>query len=162
MTNLKIWAAGLALLAWSGNTMAQNETDALRYSQLGFGGTARVQGLAGAQTALGADAGTMAGNPAGLGLYGRSEITFSPGFNFNNTSSFLNNTSTDDSRNNFNISQIGAVFTDRKADDVIGDWRSGSFGIGFTRLNSFQANTSYSGNVSDDRSFLQSFQDRIN
>ncbi|MBK0404198.1 hypothetical protein I5M27_14475 [Adhaeribacter sp. BT258] len=161
MKNLKILATGLALLAWSSCALAQNETDALRYSQLGFGGTARIQGIAGAQIALGADASTMAGNPAGLGLYRRSEFTFSPGFSFNNTESFLGNTSTPDSRNNFNISQVGAVFTDRKADDVVSDWRSGSFGIGFTRLNSFQANTSYTGQVEDKNSLLQSFDDNI-
>ncbi|KAA9331859.1 OmpP1/FadL family transporter [Adhaeribacter soli] len=161
MKNLKIIAAGLALLAWSGKAMAQNETDALRYSLLGFGGTARVQGLAGAQTALGADASTMAGNPAGLGLYRKSEVTFSAGLNFNETKSRFGGISTPDSRNNFNIPQLGIVFADRKPDEVEGKWRGGSFGIGFTRLNSFQSRTSYETNLADQNSFLQSLQDNI-
>ena len=136
--------------------MAQNEVDALRYSQLGFGGTARIQGLAGAQTALGADASTMAGNPAGLGLYRKGEFTFTPGFNFNETESTLRGNITPDSRNIFNISQLGVVFTDRKADDVVNNWRSGSFGIGFTRLNSFQMRTTYEGPVADESALAQS------
>src|SRR5688500_7572759 len=102
MKYFKIVAAGLVFLAWSGLAYGQNETDALRYTQLGFGGTARIQGIAGAQHALGADAATMAGNPAGLGLYRRSEFTFSPGFTFNDTKSQLGNTNTPDARNNFN------------------------------------------------------------
>lgn len=137
--------------------MAQNEVDALRYSQLGFGGTARIQGLGGAQTALGADASTMSGNPAGLGLYRKGEFTFSPGFNFNETESTLRGNVTPDSKNNFNISQLGAVFTDRKADDVVNNWRSGSFGIGFTRLNNFNVHTSYEGPVTDKSALAQSF-----
>ena len=161
MNKFKIWATGLALLACGSRAFAQNETDAIRYSMLGFGGTARMQGIAGAQTALGPDASNMAGNPAGLGFYRKSEFTFSPGFNFNNTDSFLGTSSTPDSRNNFNIPQIGVVFTNRKADEVVSDWRSGSFGFGFTRLNSLQANTSYTGTVADNKSFLQSLDDNI-
>ncbi|HSI91080.1 MAG TPA: hypothetical protein VK927_08185, partial [Adhaeribacter sp.] len=83
MNNVKIWLAGLALVALAGNASAQNEVDALRYSNLSFGGTARIQGIGGAQTALGADASSMNGNPAGLGFYRKSEFTFSPGLNFN-------------------------------------------------------------------------------
>lgn len=157
----KIWVAGLALLAWSTSVYAQNEVDALRYSYLGFGGTARIQGLAGAQTALGADASTMAANPAGLGLYRKGEFTFTPGFNFNETKSTLNGNTVQGDRNTFNISQMGLVFTDRKPDDVVSKWRSGSFGIGFTRLNNFQVTSNYQSGVSEERSFLQSLQDQI-
>src|SRR5688572_242409 len=161
MKHFKILAAGLALLACGSSAMAQNETDALRYSFLGFGGTARIQGIAGAQTALGADASNMAVNPAGLGLFRKSEFTISPGFTFNNTDSFLGNSATAASRNNFNIPQIAIVFADHKADDVVGDWRGGSFGMAYTRLNSFQANTSYTGTVGDEKSFLQSIDENI-
>ncbi len=159
MKNIKILVSGLALLAWSTQTMAQNEVDALRYSQLGFGGTARIQGIAGAQTALGADGSTMAGNPAGLGVYRKSEVTFTPGFNFNETKSTYKGTTVPDSRNTFNISQLGLVITSRKADDVVNNWRSGSFGIGFTRLNDFQTRSTYEGRVKDNESIVQSFYD---
>src|SRR5688572_9044781 len=161
MKKLILIAAGLALLGWSGRAMAQNDSDALRYSQLTFGGTARIQGIAGAQTALGADPSTMAVNPAGLGLYRKSEFTFTPSVNFNETQSFLSGISTSDSKNNFNISQMGFVFTDRKADDVVSKWRSGSFGVGFSRVNNFHIRTSYAGTISNGHSLLQSLQDNI-
>jgi hypothetical protein len=161
MNKMKIMLSGLALLACSATAFAQNEVDALRYSRLDFGGTARIQGIAGAQHALGADASTLSGNPAGLGLYRKSEATFSLGPSFNETSSRYGNTTTTDSRNNFNIPQFGIVFTDRKPDEELRDWRSGSFGISFTRLNSFQGRTSYEGAVMDKNSLLQSLDESV-
>lgn len=119
--------------------------DAQRFSRTTFGGTARYMGLAGAATALGADAGTMFVNPAGLGFYRKSEFTFSPAFNFANTSTdFLNQTSFD-SRQNFNIANIGIVFSGAKDDAEEGSWRGGSFGISLTRMNNFQNQFSYRG-----------------
>ena len=87
---------GLALLCLAGEVSAQNEVDALRYSRLDFGGTARSQAIGGAQTALGADAGNLSGNPAGLGLYRRSEFSFTPGISFGNTSSAVDGLSSVD------------------------------------------------------------------
>jgi len=134
---------GLALLCLAGTASAQNQVDALRYSQLGLGGTARVQGIGGAQAALGADAGNLAGNPAGLGLFRRSEFTFTPGVHFNSTTSEVDGNQSVDQRNNINISGLGVVFSNRKSDGTEGNWRGGSFGIGFTRQNSFQNKFNY-------------------
>lgn len=134
---------GLALLCLSGNVMAQNENDALRYSHLGMGGTARVQAIGGSQTALGGDAGNLAGNPAGLGLYRRSEFTFTPGIQFGNTESKIEGTSSVDQRQGLNLGGLGLVLSRRKSDGTEGAWRGGSFGIGFTRQNSFQNKFNY-------------------
>ncbi|PIQ22542.1 MAG: hypothetical protein COW65_02595 [Cytophagales bacterium CG18_big_fil_WC_8_21_14_2_50_42_9] len=134
---------GLALLCLAGTASAQNQVDALRYSQLGLGGTARVQGIGGAQAALGADAGNLAGNPAGLGMFRRSEFTFSPGVHFNNTTSQLEGNESVDQRNNLNVSSLGVVFSNRKSDGTEGNWRGGAFGIGFTRQNDFQNKFNY-------------------
>ena len=54
---------------------AQNEQDALRYSQNKLFGSARVQGAGGAFGALGADASAVAINPAGIALYRRNELS---------------------------------------------------------------------------------------
>jgi long-subunit fatty acid transport protein len=135
---------GLALLCLAGNVSAQNEVDALRYSRLDFGGTARSQAIGGAQTALGADAGNLSGNPAGLGLYRRSEFSFTPGISFGNTSSTVSGGPTSvDQRQNLNLSGFGLVFAKRKSDGTEGDWRGGAFGIGFTRQNHFQNKFNY-------------------
>jgi hypothetical protein len=135
---------GLALLCLAGNVSAQTEVDALRYSRLDFGGTARTQGIGGAQTALGADAGNLSGNPAGLGLYRRSEFSFTPGISFGNTSSRVDGLSSVDQRHNLNLSGFGLVFANRKSDGTEGQWRGGAFGIGFTRQNHFQNKFNYS------------------
>lgn len=57
---------------WS---IAQNEEDVLRYSQIEFSGTARYVGLGGAYGAIGADFSSLSSNPAGIGVYKRSEFT---------------------------------------------------------------------------------------
>jgi hypothetical protein len=134
---------GLALLCLAGNVSAQTEVDALRYSRLDFGGTARTQGAGGAQTALGADAGNLSGNPAGLGLYRRSEFSFTPGISFGNTSSTVGGLSSVDQRHNINLAGFGLVFANRKSDGTEGNWRGGAFGIGFTRQNHFQNKFNY-------------------
>lgn len=142
MKSIKI-LTGLALLCLAGEVAAQNEVDALRYSRLDFGGTARTQAIGGAQTALGADAGNLSGNPAGLGLYRRSEFSFTPGITFGNTTSSVTGQSSVDQRNNINLAGFGIVFANRKSEGTEGSWRGGSFGIGFTRQNHFQNKFNY-------------------
>ncbi|WP_156180740.1 OmpP1/FadL family transporter [Rufibacter radiotolerans] len=135
--------ACLALLGSAGKGFAQNEVDALRYSRTDFGGTARTLGLAGANIALGGDAGNLSTNPAGLGLFRRSEVTVSGGLSFNEVNSTVYGSQAMNSRNNLNIPGFSAVFSNRKADDEEGDWRSGSFGVGFTRTNNFNVRSLY-------------------
>jgi len=119
--------------------------DAVRFSQTTFGGTARFQGIAGATTALGADMGTLNGNPAGLGFYRKSDVSISPGLNFAGTRTNMLGTETRDNKQSFNIANIGIVFSGAKDDIVPGKYRGGSFGISMTRTNNFQNQFSYSG-----------------
>ncbi|WP_266203749.1 OmpP1/FadL family transporter [Pontibacter kalidii] len=141
----KTLLASLALLlGWGSTAFAQTEVDALRYSQLGISGTARIQGMGGAQTALGADISSLSGNPAGLGMFRRSEFTISPGIqSVNNNTSILGEQNSG-SNSNFVFPQLGVVISNRKGDSDASDWRGVTFGIGFTRLNNFNENyTSY-------------------
>src|SRR6185295_13459415 len=88
---------------------AQNAIDALRYSQLAFGGTARGIGIAGATGALGADFTALSNNPAGIGLYRGSEFMFTPSFvNIHNKATYRD-THLDDYKYNLNISNIGVA-----------------------------------------------------
>lgn len=58
-------------------------TDMLGYSQNQYSfGTARSAAMGGAFTSLGADLQSMSVNPAGLGMYTKSEITFTPSMVF--------------------------------------------------------------------------------
>ena len=82
---------------------AQNEIDALRYSQSMFGSTARSFSMGGAFGALGADYSSMSSNPAGLGVYRRSEFSFSMGFANRNTDSDFLNRQRDENRFSFDL-----------------------------------------------------------
>lgn len=137
--------------------------DALLYSRQNPTGTARTLGLGGASTSLGGDYGSMATNPAGLGLYTKSEITFTPGVGIGNANTGIvasqastGSTSLDQSANSFHVASLGLVFTTRRADnDQSSDWRGGSFGLGFTRLADFNYGFRYRNLTNDANSFYQ-------
>lgn len=120
--------------------------DALTFSQSYFGGSARVQGLAGAQTALGADVSAPLSNPAGLGLFRKSTFTFSPTLRFSNSStnfrSDLEQSTVINNKDNFNIGNIAVVFANT---DNGGDWKSEGFAVTFNRINNYHSRISYKG-----------------
>jgi hypothetical protein len=100
-----ILATLLLATSW---TYSQNVDDALRYSQIFYQGTARFNSMGGAFTALGGDMSTLSQNPAGIGLFRSSEISFSPQLYYNNTSANFNRQSSDYVYD-FNLGQIGIV-----------------------------------------------------
>lgn len=72
-------AFGVAALA-AESVRAQGSDELLRFSRYNFGiATARSAGMGGAYTSLGADGATMSINPAGISMYGHSEVGISPG-----------------------------------------------------------------------------------
>lgn len=78
----RYFAMALALLGM--HSYAQNDLDALRYSQTNVGGTARFVSMGGAFGALGANVSCTSYNPAGIGIYRKGEINISPGLRFTN------------------------------------------------------------------------------
>ncbi|MFZ4399613.1 MAG: OmpP1/FadL family transporter, partial [Bacteroidales bacterium] len=121
-------------------TFAQNEIDALRYSQIYYGGTARSTALGGAFGALGADFSSLSQNPAGIGLYKISEFTLTPSFYIGKTESkFLDSPSRDDYKYNFNVGNIGFVYTFFKRGNYSQNdgFKAAQFGFGINRLNNF-------------------------
>ena len=66
------------LVCISFSAYGQNESDALRYSTNSLVGTARSLALGGAYSAVGADLSAATLNPAGLGLYRRSDFSITP------------------------------------------------------------------------------------
>ena len=152
----------LPLALGAGRAFAQDEADALRYSRLQFGGSARTLGIGGANVALGADYGSVSSNPAGLGLYQKSEIQLTPGFGVSSGDGLLINpgsggtaTQLSQSTNNFNLSG-GAVFSGRRnRQNAESDWKGGAFAIGFTRVADFNVGSNYQAGLSDGRSLFQ-------
>ena len=159
MKNFTTWkarlaGAGLLALVAAGAARAQSPYvgESLNYARLQFGGPARTQGIAGANVALGADFGNLSSNPAGLGLFQRSEAHFSPGVGIGSADA----TGLTAGRNSFHVGSLGGVFTKRLADDDNGsDWRGGSFALGFSRVADFNSAFQYAGTVADNRSFFQ-------
>ena len=64
-------------------TFAQGVDDAITYSQTFYEGTGRSMAMGGATGAMGGDFTALCINPAGLGLYRSSEITFTTGIQHN-------------------------------------------------------------------------------
>src|SRR5687768_5505014 len=97
----------IAALATGAGALAQNEVDALRYSQLTFGGSARFMGMSGAFGALGGDISSLSFNPAGIAVYRKNEFSFTPAFYSQSTSSLYNGTGSRELKHNFNFSHLG-------------------------------------------------------
>lgn len=126
---------------------AQNEFDALRYSQQNIFGTAKATSLGGAFGALGGDFSCLSYNPAGIGMYQFTEITFSPSFTLNNTTSYNNKiillddiTYTekfDENISNGSIGNFGFIFSNPKSNN---NWKRINFGIGTNQLANYDKN----------------------
>jgi hypothetical protein len=130
----------------AGGMLAQNEIDALRYSQLSFGGTARYSAMAGSFGALGADFSCLSSNPAGIGVYRKGEFTFTAlGFN-QSTSSTFNGTTSDDSYFKLGVSNVGIVFAKSLENgDNKNGWKFFQLGFGLNRLANYNAQITMSG-----------------
>jgi hypothetical protein len=105
--------------------------------------------MGGAQTALGGDYSSALSNPAGLGMYNRSEFTFSPALSFYNTkagydtrSEDIHNPTVKESLTKFNIPGISFVLNVPKEKN---GYLGGSFGVSFSRTNDFNNQVHYRG-----------------
>ncbi|MEY4281511.1 MAG: hypothetical protein RLZ39_923, partial [Bacteroidota bacterium] len=142
----KIIINSISLLLCCHFAMAQNELDALRYSQTQLYGNARSAGYGNANGAIGADFGGLSANPAGIGLYRKSEFIFSPNLKINGTKATYQNNSSGTTTTKFNVNTLGLVFIS-KADENYhqSPWVSTGFAIGYNRVNDFNVNYTYSG-----------------
>ncbi len=146
-------AITLLIATWKG--FAQNVEDIVRISKTDAIGSARVLGAGGAWGAVGADLSSASINPAGLGFYRRNELLGSMAVTANYADASFLGSLRNDSRTNFNIPNIGAVFSyvnQERGKDAKTGWISASFAVGMNRLADFQQNTYYSG-VSKNNSY---------
>jgi len=134
--------------------------DALRFAQTELGGSARIQSLGQAQIALGGDMSSALSNPAGLGLFTRSEVSFTPVLNFKTTKSNYLGTISDKSNTNLNIGQAGIVLQSNPEYSG-GSFKGGSFAITLTRINDFNNNYTLSG-TNLNTSMIDAFIERAN
>ena len=126
-------------LAWS-----QLASDALRYSSVQYGGTARSIGTGNSMSVLGGDYGTISINPAGLATYRASDFMFSMGYlNVNTSSQLKGNTAFDNPANKFTFNNIGIVFNTKPWGNS--KWTNTNFAIGLNKHTDFNRSIYYQG-----------------
>ena len=135
-----------ALTLFTVTLSAQTIEDALRYSFLYPQGSARSIAVGGAMGSLGADFSAIGINPAGVGGFWKSEISFTPSwFSLNTKSSLDGGPSTSTIGNQFNLASAGVVFANEGREGSA--WRSVSLGISSTKLAQYNQDIAYQGNT---------------
>jgi hypothetical protein len=126
--------------------------DALKFYTSNNSGSAKVQGMGGAFTALGGDMSNAFLNPAGLGYYNKSEFSFSPVFvNQTTNSNYLGENNTLSS-SGLKLGQLGAIFS---SNGVGTRKKRSAWGITYNTLANFNNSFTYSG--SNKRSSLTDY-----
>ena len=132
----------ITILAISNITLlAQNEIDALRYSQESPLGSARFTAMSGAFGSLGGEFSALSLNPAGIGMYQFSEFTFTPSFHLNSTASYYGSKETDYS-SGLKFANFGVVLSNPKLDS---EWKRINFAIGWNQLANYNNNIRVTG-----------------
>jgi hypothetical protein len=127
---------------------AQDQVDALRFSQKFLVGDARSLGSGNAFGALGANFISSSINPAGLAVFRKSEFTFGTGFTSVLTKSKYLGDIANDRKFGVNIPELGLVAAwVRKSNgqELKEGWISFAFGLGTVRTNNYNCNRYFEG-----------------
>lgn len=153
----KIFLIALALN--TGVAMAQEPADALRYSMMGHGGSARTRAIGGAVVSLGGDITAAAVNPAGLAFFRTSEFIFTPTLGLNNTRiNYLSEESTKQKKTTFDVSNFGFILP--KEGSVNGNWRNFTVGLGMNRRANFN-NITYLNGINNQSSYSEKYLEEL-
>ena len=129
-------------------SFGQYVDQALMFSQHNYGSTARSKGMGNAFGAIGGDFSSLSINPAGIGVYLKSEVSTTLNIlGINNTEATYQGQVTDDRSNNFNFRNFGYVLATPIQNGASG-LVSFNFGIGFNKLNNFNQTISVGKNGS--------------
>jgi len=135
--------AGLTALSFG-----QYVDQALIFSQQNYGSTARSKAMGNAFGAIGGDFSSLSINPAGIGVYIRSEVSGTMNvLGMNNTEATYQGQITDDRNTNFSLRNFGYVLATPVQSGGSG-LVSFNFGIGFNKLNNFNQTMSVGKNGS--------------
>ena len=135
------------MLALGAAVQAQSAYDAQNMANTDLNGTARYVGMGGALGALGADLSAMSNNPAGTGLYRRSDASFSFGGLFTGNDGAMGH-----DRSRASIDQAGVLFVLGGDQRVL---RNVNFGVNYQKRRNFLSNF---GGAIDLRGGSQTFQ----
>jgi len=123
----------------------QDYNDLLRFSQDNFQGSARSYGMGSAVGSMGGDYGSIAINPAGLGIYRTSEFFGSLGLGRPKSESNYYGQASSDDKYNFNIPNVGLVVSTLRYKDYKpkrDGWVAVNFSFGFSRTNTYSNKSS--------------------
>lgn len=151
----------VAVILLPSKLLSQTSADALRYSFITPGGTARFVSMGGAFGALGADFSAIGYNPAGLGVYRSSEFTITPSFKNRSIESSFNGSTSDGSRTRFGFENIGFVtsFSNQKPEEK--GLVMVNLGIGYNQHVDFNSET-IAGGANTSNSIMDYFAGRAN
>ncbi len=131
--------------------------DALRFGQFRSTGSARINGLGGAQMSLGGDISNIHTNPAGLGFFRRSEFSFTSAFGtWISETNYLSQIQ-EDRTGNFAIPNLSVIISNPKGPLSTGAFRGGTFGISFNRTNHFNNQFGYFSDFEGEKSIIDHF-----
>lgn len=147
----------LGALCLAPTLFAQNEVDALRYSTHNLYGTARFISMGGAFGALGGDLSSISINPAGLGIYRRSEFGLSLGFNSAQSSTVYEGKTAMNSDAGLGFGNIGMVGSYPTEDQL---WPRVNFAVLYNKTADFNEQISIQGDV-EDKTMLNLFVDQV-
>lgn len=128
----KVFILALSICAFLGLEAQISPDYSLFFGQYGLNGTANYISRSGAIGAVGADMMSAHYNPAGLGLYKKSEISFSSGLNFNFTEG--NDIVNKDNATTFNYGNFGSVIAVKNADKGL---KYVQISVGLNRIKNF-------------------------
>ncbi len=132
----------ISMVAVPGLLCAQSVPTALRISQNDLRGTARFMSMGGAFGALGGDLSALSQNPGGIGIYRSNEVGFTLGLDAMQSKSNSNGFTQSDNKTNFNLNNIGCVFTLRLHNSVMPN-----VNFGFTYNKGASLNRRFKGNI---------------
>ena len=136
-----------AFIAAGSPAFAQYASDALLFSQFQQGASSRFKAMGSAQTAVGGDIGSLSSNPAGLGLFTKSEFNFSADFSNRQVEAQYIGQNATAQKDRLGIDQIGAAIynpTSRtKGTDLKTGWLSINYGVSYNKTNNFNSTMEY-------------------
>lgn len=144
---------------------AQNDLDAFRFSQNNWEGTARFMGAGGAFGAIGGDFSCLSTNPAGIGVFKKTEISFTPlVITAYKTNSDYSGETSPASRVRYSLTNFGAVFAlplNKNVENPVSKWRMTQFGFGYNRVMDFN-NQTYATGMNNGNSIATAFVNAAN
>lgn len=151
--SIKVWLGILLSVPVFLPLQGQNAIDAFRYSGTAIYSTARSMGAGGAFSAVGADFSAASLNPAGLAVYRRNDLMFTPSIRFSQNNANYLGLSSEQRRNSFGFNNIGFVSASpvarwnretRRREEAQTGLKSYSFAIGYNQLANFNRRTDFS------------------